>query len=115
MSSDYTIFESHFGFPVPTGLTDLYADKSLSESLPAGFRFKHVRFVLEIQYLLDLQDPKNYSVEHKRLSFAINTDGFELLVDLGNEDLQILQNEYGDIDRLGLTIKDLLSAERYTL
>jgi hypothetical protein len=115
MSNYIENFESYFGFPPPAALLNIFTNNSLMNSLPAGFRFRHVGFPLEIQYLLDISDPKHYDVDHRRLSFAVNTDGFELLVDLNTKDLEILQNEYGDIDNIGITLNDLLNAERYSL
>lgn len=108
-------FEALLGTPVPPELTSLYTEKSLYESMPLGFRFSHVGFILELQYLLDMSDTKNYDIENKRFSFAVNTDGYELLIDLNNDHIEIYQCEYGDIDSIGLIISDLLEAEKYSL
>jgi len=114
-SNDHNSFKSHFGRPIPPAILELCGDDAIQNSLPLEFRFSHVPFVLEIQYMLDLDDPQHYDVENKRLSFAVNGDGFTLLVDLGTEDLRIMQDEFGDVDYLGLTIRDLLDAEKSPL
>jgi len=114
-SDNHNSFKSHFGCPVPAAIIDLFSDDAIQNSLPLVFRFSNVPFVLEIQYMLKLDDPQNYDIENKRLSFAVNGDGNTLLVDLGTGDLQIMQDEFGDVDYLGLTIRDLLDAEKSAL
>jgi|GEM_PF-6616063 len=106
------VFESHFGFPAPDMLIYFLSDKSLRESLPLVFRFEQVKHILEIQSFLSLDDPENYDVRNKRFAFAVSSDGNKLLVDLKTEDLEILQDESGDIDSLDITIKDLLMVKR---
>lgn len=109
-------FESNFGISFPLELSDFYSKHSKSSAfVPTGFKFSHVLYALEIQYLLDACDIKNHDIENNLCSFAVTTDGYKLLVNLNTENLQVLQNEFGDIDDLGITMKDLLEAESYFL
>ena len=87
----------------------------LDEEVPVGFRFNHEQFILEIQYELDFNDQKNYVSNNQYLKFAVNSDGYELLVDLQSVELDILQKENEDVDYLELTVGDLLEAKRYSL
>lgn len=115
MLLDTEIFKSHFDFSAPPNLVALYSSGIFANSLPVGFRFNHVGFVVEVQYLLDVNDPQSDHIKHKRLPFAVTTDGLELMIDLNTENLEILQSEYGDIDNIGITVKDLKEAETYSL
>jgi hypothetical protein len=104
-------FEIAFGFPPPIALVRLLGGDNLRRSLPIEFRFSHVPFVLQIQYLRNLVDQSNYDVKNKRLAFAVTTDGFDLVVDLTTDELRIMQSEFGGVDYLGITISNLLTAE----
>jgi len=115
MLLDHTIFQKKMGLPIPAGLEKLYTIKSIVESMPLGFRFSNVGFVLEVQYLLAMSDSKNYDIKNLRFTFAVNTDGHELIVDLNTDTLEILQSEYGDVDSIGVNVNDLLMAERYSV
>lgn len=109
-------FESNFGVPFPSELKDFYSRYSARPTLfPMGFRFNNLLFIIEIEYLLDTYDEKNHDIENNLCSFAITPDGFELLVHLNTTGLEIFQKEYDDIDEIGITMKDLLDAESYSL
>lgn len=110
MINQFKNFESEYGVSTPKLLRDLYSNNSITKQIPAVFKFKNVGFVLEVRELLDVQDRDNYDVENNRLNFAINSDGFKLLIDLNTENLDILQDEFGDIDFIGIRVKDLLEA-----
>lgn len=99
-------FESRFGFPQPAPLKELFTSKA--RRAPVEFSFEHVGFKLEIQYFLDPQDPSNQDPERGYLTFAVTSDGFPLLIDVKQEGLPILQEEFGDIDEIGLSVADLL-------
>lgn len=103
-------FVKNFGSQIPDSLEKLLADQSLRAALPACFRFTTVPFTLEIQYLTNLEDQRNYDLDNKRVVFAINTDGHGVVADLSNQELKILQSEFGDVDYLGITVQDLLDA-----
>ena len=115
LPTDKEVFEAYFRFPPPQVLLDLHADESLAAALPVGFKLSDVDYVLELQYLLGLQDPQNYDVDRNRVAFAVTTDGAELLADLNSRELEIFQREDGDVDTIGATVADLLKAERYSL
>jgi len=108
-------FESKFGFSIPPALAELFAIVLPKDNLPIGFRFDNVPFVLELQNPLDCSDAGNCDLEKKRLAFAVTPDGHKLLVDLSTQDLNVLQDEFDDIDAIGVTVHDLLAAERYSL
>lgn len=111
MSIEFKTFESRFGFSPPAALVEFLGKLSTWKSFPLVFRFSHLPFILEIQYLLSLGDEQNYDVERKRMAFAVNSDGATLLVDLGTERLDILQEDFGYCDTLGLSVQYLLDAE----
>lgn len=93
----------------------LLNDSDLRKITPVAFDFKHVAFVLEIQYWLDVTDATNLDVVNQRVAFAVTTDGFRIHVSLANSALEIVHEELGDFDNIGVTIHDLLIAERRQL
>jgi hypothetical protein len=103
-------FVKNFGSQIPDALEKLLADQSLRAALPACFRFTSVPFVLEIQYLTNLEDPANYDLANNRVVFAISTDGHGVIADLSDHELKIMQSEFGDVDYLGITVQDLRDA-----
>jgi len=115
MSSSEDIFESRFGVSMPPVLGELFANVLSKDSFPMGLRLGNVDFVLELQFPLDWADAGNSDPERKHLAFAVTTDGNKLLVDLNTRDLDILQDEHGDIDAIGVSARDLLEAELYSL
>jgi hypothetical protein len=115
LPTESEVFEEEFGFAPPDALLELLADDSLAAAMPAGFRLAHVEYVVELQYLLSLRDRENYDVSRKRVACAVTTDGCRLLVDLSSKDLDLLQDEFGDVESIGVTVKQLLTGERYSL
>jgi len=115
MSIETQNFESHFGFSLPQIIIDLFTDNEIKRQMPTRFRFNHVAYVLELQYFLDITNSENYDIENGKCRFAVTTDGFELLVDLNSEKLEIFQDEFGDIDSLGISVKDLIEAEKESI
>ena len=78
--------------------------------LPATFLSQEGGFLLSIQYLFEDCWSKNFNQANNLLRFGVNTDGWDLLVDIGDDQLAILQDEMGDIDSIDITIFDLLRA-----
>ncbi|MDX1693970.1 MAG: hypothetical protein R3208_09405 [Ketobacteraceae bacterium] len=78
--------------------------------LPAAFLSQKGEFLLSIQYLFEDCWATNYDQENNLLRFGVNTDGWDLLVDIADDQLVILQDEMGDIDSIDITIFDLLGA-----
>ena len=78
--------------------------------LPAAFLTQEGKFLLSIQYLFEDCWSKNFDQANNLLRFGVNTDGWDLLVDIDDEQLVILQDEMGDIDSIGITVFDLLEA-----
>lgn len=114
-NSEFNAFESHFGISPPHTLLTLLSDDVLRRITPVAFDFKHVAFVLEIQHWLDIADPTNLDVANQRVAFAVTTDGFRIHANLANSALDIVQEEFGGFDNIGVTIYDLLIAERRQL
>ena len=104
-------FETTFGFPPPPTLRELFDSKLRSSPLPVQLRFRHVPYVVELQYLLSLDDSANYDALGGRFCFAVNTDGNDMLIDVTSPRMHLLQRENCDIDSVGLTVADLLDAE----
>jgi hypothetical protein len=79
--------------------------------LPAAFRSQENEFLVSIQYLFDDCWSKHFDQANNLLRFGVNTDGWDLLVDISDDELVILQDEMGDIDTIDITIFDLLGAK----
>jgi len=103
-------FVKNFEFQVPDALEKLLENQAMRAALPASFRFTTVPFTLEIQYLTNLEDQGNYDLDNKRVVFAITTDGHGLVADLSDQELKIMQSEFGDVDYLGITVQNLRDA-----
>ncbi|MCB1053838.1 MAG: hypothetical protein H6510_17015 [Acidobacteria bacterium] len=112
---DKECFEKMFDLEVPLELDRLYRDKDLIESHAVGFKFRDIQFVVEVQYFSDMGNLESYEVEKNYFIFAIDTDGFELIVDVTSPDLEILQREYGKVDAIGVKLGQILTAEKYEL
>ena len=78
--------------------------------LPATFLSQEGEFLLSIQYLFEDCWSKNFDQGNNLLRFGVNTDGWDLLVNVDDDQLVILQDEMGDIDSIDITIFDLLRA-----
>lgn len=113
MSGDIGAFQTRFGRTPPAGLRKLLADASLRALLPARAELSDT-LVVEIQYFLDIDDHNNWRPEQWWVAFAVNTDGCTLLVDLQSEDEQVLQDEEGNVEAIGVALVDLLRAEWHT-
>ena len=98
-------FERIYGRPLPADLADLYKNP-----VPIRFELRNEKFVVEVQYFLHPEDQSIEDIEKHLYAFAMSSDGFKLLIDLSNEAFPILQNEFGDIDSIGVTLKDLSDA-----
>ncbi|CAM2005119.1 hypothetical protein [Acanthopleuribacter pedis] len=103
------------GAPIPEDLKTFLEGTFSIAPPPIGLKFNNVEFILEIQYFLDVTCKENYNPKLGYLKFAVTTDGNELIVNLKNDYLSILQSEDGDIDSLGLILKDILNANTYSL
>ncbi len=82
---------------------------------PCVLRPKNVSFIVEIQFFLEVEEPRNFSEGSSQVAFAITSDGHRLLVDTSDDSFMILQEEFGDIDKLGITLSDLAEAEKQVL
>jgi hypothetical protein len=115
MIIDTQNFESRFGFELPNEISKLLNDDIFKKKVPIRFRLKNHSFLFEIQYLLDISDVKNFDIDERRLKFAVTPDGFQLLIDLNSKRLDVLQDEFGDIDSLGISIIDLIESEKESI
>ena len=75
---------------------------------PRVFRSELDRLV-EIQYLLDVDDAENIREDLGMIAFAVNSDGHNLLVDPFDPTLSIHQEEFGDVDCIDLSVKEIIS------
>ena len=96
---------------LPDELVTLVGDPEINKSLPVQFQFEDKDFIVDIMLFFDLDDPENFDSENNRIRFARNGEGFILLADLGTEGLRIMQEEFGNIDYIGVTIFDLVKAK----
>lgn len=103
------LFESEFGFQIPSDLLRLFEQNVEYANRPHQYNFEHIDFVLSIQYVLSPYDLGNYDVMNERISFAVNTDGRKLLVDVSASSLEVMQEEH-DVDYIGVSVQDLLRA-----
>ena len=115
MKFDSDAFKENLGITVPLELANLYTREPFSSSMPVELQFDDEGPILEIQFLLRMGDSENYDKEKNRFTFAVNSDGNELLVDLNTKSLEILQRECGEVECIELTLKDLLEAEKFSL
>lgn len=112
MALNTRVFESEFGFEIPPSLIRFFNDQIVTQKKPIRLGWETQEFVLELQYCLDISDSKCFDIKNKRIKIAVTTDGFDVLVDLGSRNLQVLQDEFGEIDELGLTMDDLNSSNK---
>lgn len=110
MVLNYRAFEIAYARDVPMPLKALYENRYLFGLAPIRTTFPNKPFVVEIQYFRPINELNQQDVKRSRFAFAVNSDGFDMLVDLTEDDLPILQREYEAVDRIGLTLVDLLAA-----
>jgi len=110
MTLEAKTFESHFGFSFPQNLLEFLKYVISREHMPIKLSFHDNSPIVELQYFLDISNPDNYDIEKRRIKLAVTTDGFELWVDLNSENLDILQDEHGEFDHLGLSITDFANS-----
>jgi hypothetical protein len=94
----------------PQAMVEFLKCFGLKGKLPASFLSQEGVFLLSIQYLIEDCWDKSFDQNKKLLKFGVNTDGWDLLVNTDDEQLDILQDEMGDIDSIDITIFDLLGA-----
>lgn len=105
------------GMPCPQSLLELVDGNLLRDLCPLTVRFTDVEWIFPVFEVADPNDLANYDNENLRYRFARNDDGFPLHIDLSTERLEVLLEEFGDVDSLGIGVADLLdsiSNGRYT-
>ncbi|CCO44547.1 hypothetical protein VIBNISOn1_1160055 [Vibrio nigripulchritudo SOn1] len=112
MMENTEIFKSEFGFDMPRSMLDFITLDLFDKSRPLRFVFRENSFILEIQYFLDISEAQNYDVANKRLKFAVTTDGFDLWVDFNSEDILVFQEEFGDIEEIGVSLEEIVVARK---
>src|SRR5690606_12576528 len=103
--------QENFEGEKPQAMVEFLERVGVENKLPATFRSQEGKFLVSIQYLFDECWSEHFDQTKKLLKFGVNTDGWDLLVDLGDNELAILQDEMGDIDTIDITIFDLLHAK----
>ena len=89
---------------------ELVGDERIKASLPGQFEFADKEGIVDLMEILNLEDESNFDAKHGRIRFARNGDGFFLFVDLNDGNLEIMQEEFGDIYFIDVTLNDLLEA-----
>jgi hypothetical protein len=105
-------FEIKHGLKIPRTIVELVCDDGLKNRMPLKFNLADRPFGIEIQYFLDLSNQKFIDSENGLVRFAVTTDGFDLLVNVMSESLEVLQEEFGSIDSLGISFRELVSANK---
>jgi hypothetical protein len=95
-------------------INELLGD-DLKAQLPLRFILRRRPFNIEIQYFLDITNAENSDVASGLFKFAVTTDGFDLLVNTNSQDLEVLQDEFGFIDSLGISFMELVEADKERL
>lgn len=111
----YENFRLKFGGSPPSPLLEFLSNDLVRGSMPARFQTKNFDFVVEIQYLLDIDAAANFRPARNQVAFAVTTDGHDLLVSVDDETCEILQDEFGDVDSIGVSVSDLLSGKCLSL
>lgn len=110
MENDYRSFEEAYGRSVPAALKALYDDRELLARVPLQLVLPGKPFAVDVQYYRRITDLVADDVACQRFAFAVNSDGWDMLVDLNGPDLPVWQREAGDIDRLDFTLVEFLAA-----
>src|SRR4051812_39556670 len=97
---------------MPAALKALYDDRELLASAPLRIALAGKPFVVEIQYFRRIGEIVAEDVTRQRFTFAVSSDGFDMLVELNERDLPVWQREYGDVDCLDFTLVEFLAAAR---
>ena len=105
------------GSHCPAPLLELVDGNRLRDLCPMTIRFADIDWIFPVYEVSDPNDLSNYDSNNLRYRFALNDDGFPLHIDLSTDRLEILLEEFGDVDKLGICVSDLLDSianERYT-
>jgi len=102
---DVKEFEAIYGCAAPADLIELCKMRC-----PVRFELDDGP-VVEVQYFLSIERQAAKKIEKPFYAFAVSTDGNDLLIDLRDESFVILQDEFGDIYSIGITLGSLLQAK----
>jgi len=105
MIIDKEKFEKDYGLQFPNELSKL-----LENATPSRYEITNRQYLLEIQYFLGNEETETKDIKNNLFPFAINTDGFELLIDFGDKKMPILQREYSELDSIDVTLNELIDA-----
>ena len=117
MSQFSSQIERITGSPCPQALRDLVDSNLLRKLCPLTIRFADADWIFPVYEVSDPDDLTNYDTSSLRYRFARNDDGFALHIDLTTDRLEILLEEFGDVDTLDIGVSDLLDSianGRYT-
>lgn len=103
-------FSSVYKVTMPKELSELvdYLDELAT---PCVLELENREEVIEIQYLNALHDQTKSDIALKVFCFAVSYDGWPLVVDVADPTFPVLQYEFGDVDYLGISIKDILGSK----
>jgi len=83
---------------------------ALLRNNPFPARFETRRSVIDIQYFLTAEQQKQQDNDNGLFVFAVNTDGFDLIIDTNSKSADIHQREFGDIDFIVDTLRASIEA-----
>ncbi len=110
MDNDFSYFEEVVNKPCPDDLKRLYEQIVPKYSSAIEFIDNSFDFSLEIQYFKSMMDSNNYSIQDSSFCFAVDSDGYRLIIYLNSNQLEIHSEQYGDIVGLDWCVSDLLTA-----
>lgn len=111
MADEFRAFEQAYGCTIPVALKSLYEDRELLARAPRRIVVPGKPFAVVIQYYRHLTDYLvAEDVARHWFAFAVNDDGWDMLVDLTGPDLPVLQREAGEVDPLDFTLAEFLAA-----
>ncbi|WP_020413263.1 hypothetical protein [Microbulbifer variabilis] len=90
-------------------------DELRKSHCPVRYEFEDRPLVLEIQYYLNSADQSPGDAESGFFVFAVNTDGFDMVLDIESGSEEIFQREFDDVDSIGLTLSDLMVSKEVAL
>ncbi len=106
-NTDPQAYLSRFGSEPANGFLEFWASEQIREALPTAFRVHGVARIVEIQYMLDIYDATSFRPDSNLLAFAVTSDGHDLLIDVRDPAAELLQDEFGLVYSLGVSVADI--------
>ncbi|HUR52532.1 MAG TPA: hypothetical protein VMZ71_00235 [Gemmataceae bacterium] len=110
MAGDSRAFVEAYGRAMPPALKALYDNRELLASAPHRVPLPRKAGAVEVQYYRVDTGLIAEDVAGELFAFAVDWDGWDMLVDLNGPGLPVLRREAGEIDRLDFTLVEFLAA-----